>query len=557
MARKKGTAKNAVKARIYPNHHQAALLDAAFVECVRWYNIHLEWFKSRREPCEKQFAAFCASHKGDDAACKEFMKGLPWPSTSKMGWPKSIVHPNERYEKRFGKIKFVAFNMMNEAVEDDLGKAIETTRHKSCVRFASAKKRHTFCVVIKHLDSRVDAKGVKQIRIPFLSPKGMRKTEPETEWFDCRLSNDLLNTSTKQTSITVTRNHAGEYFAAIRVEQPKVARLDTGVECGVDIGVKTALVVAYNAEGETSSDYDKHAGIDIDKKTIDRIEKTIEHLQKTQSRRIKTWLRVEQSNGEHMDLTMHGKGCHSATAVYMHYKSNAFKETEHRLAQLNLKLRDIRKDFHEKTSRKLRDTADTIGLENLNVKGMLHNHCLARSVSRIGFYGMRTAIERKFGIENVRLIDRFSPSSKTCSKCGHVLTKEERSVIGFDNGARGLKVRRWTCPNCGAEHDRDENAASNIRPSIQGRNLSNENSVVGHNRCTGDSTDKTAETINTLPIESAVKSRESKDRKRKEAVPDETSASAPIEREVLACSMWESRRLDGRQLSLFELIESH
>ena len=92
-------------------------------------------------------------------------------------------------------------------------------------------------------------------------------------------------------------------------------------------------------------------------------------------------------------------------------------------------------------------------MEDLNVKGMQRNHHLAGSVGDASFGMFLTLLEYKcrwYGVNLVK-IDRFAPSSKTCRKCGCVY--------------KGLKLseRSWTCPECGAHHDRDFNAACNIK----------------------------------------------------------------------------------------------
>src|SRR5690606_32061732 len=82
----------------------------------------------------------------------------------------------------------------------------------------------------------------------------------------------------------------------------------------------------------------------------------------------------------------------------------------------------------------------------------LKNHCLAGSISDSGWSMLRTMLEYKckwYGRELV-VVDRWFPSSKTCSKCGHVAEKMP------------LNVREWSCPKCGVSHDRDVNAAINI-----------------------------------------------------------------------------------------------
>ena len=91
-------------------------------------------------------------------------------------------------------------------------------------------------------------------------------------------------------------------------------------------------------------------------------------------------------------------------------------------------------------------------MEDLNVKGMLKNHHLAKAISEVGFYKFKEILTNKALVNNkqVILVDRFYPSSKTCSNCGY-------KKIDL-----ALKDRYWVCPQCGTKHDRDINAAINI-----------------------------------------------------------------------------------------------
>ena len=92
-------------------------------------------------------------------------------------------------------------------------------------------------------------------------------------------------------------------------------------------------------------------------------------------------------------------------------------------------------------------------IEDLNVAGMLRNHCLARAISGAAWSDLRGMLEYKcdwYGHDLI-VVDRWFPSSKTCSDCGHQI------------GALPLNVREWVCPKCGVLHDRDINAARNIR----------------------------------------------------------------------------------------------
>ena len=123
-----------------------------------------------------------------------------------------------------------------------------------------------------------------------------------------------------------------------------------------------------------------------------------------------------------------------------------------KLARLHAKVADRRRDQMHKLSTRLVRENQVIVVEDLNVAGMVRNHCLARVISDAAWRMLLTFLAYKcawYGRELVK-VDRFYPSSKTCSACGHVVEHLP------------LDVRKWTCPCCNAEHDRDENAARNI-----------------------------------------------------------------------------------------------
>jgi putative transposase len=124
-----------------------------------------------------------------------------------------------------------------------------------------------------------------------------------------------------------------------------------------------------------------------------------------------------------------------------------------KLARLHERIANIRRDsLHQLTARITR-RFHTIGIEDLNVSGMLGNRRLARAIADMGFHALRRQLVYKAAWRGGRVVvaDRWYPSSKTCSGCGHMLA------------TLGLGVRRWTCPGCGAVHDRDHNAAINLR----------------------------------------------------------------------------------------------
>jgi len=132
--------------------------------------------------------------------------------------------------------------------------------------------------------------------------------------------------------------------------------------------------------------------------------------------------------------------------------SNNRCKAKAKVARAHRKVRNARQDFLHRTTTRLVRSADTIAIEDLNVAGMVRNRCLARGISDAGWGEFRRQLEYKCARAGRTLIviDRWYPSSKTCSTCGHLLAELK------------LSTRHWTCPGCRTWHDRDLNAAKNI-----------------------------------------------------------------------------------------------
>ncbi|QXD15937.1 transposase [Rhodocaloribacter litoris] len=132
--------------------------------------------------------------------------------------------------------------------------------------------------------------------------------------------------------------------------------------------------------------------------------------------------------------------------------SNNYGKARRRLAKIHARIADQRNDFIHKLTTDLVKNHDVIAVESLAVKNMMNNHCLARSISEASWGEIVRGLEYKCAWYGRTLIkvDRWFPSSKRCSDCGHI-----KETIP-------LNVHRWTCEACGVEHDRDVNAAKNI-----------------------------------------------------------------------------------------------
>ena len=123
-----------------------------------------------------------------------------------------------------------------------------------------------------------------------------------------------------------------------------------------------------------------------------------------------------------------------------------------KLAKANKKINDKKQYYLHSVSNSLINENQVICVEDLNVKGMLRNHKLAGSILEVNFGEFRRMLEYKAKWYNRKIVfvDRFYPSSKTCSHCGY----KYKDLT--------LNVRNWTCPQCHTKHDRDINAAVNV-----------------------------------------------------------------------------------------------
>jgi putative transposase len=128
-------------------------------------------------------------------------------------------------------------------------------------------------------------------------------------------------------------------------------------------------------------------------------------------------------------------------------------KSRQKVARVQRKISNCREDFLHKLSRRIVNENQVIVVENLNVKGMMQNHCLAKSIHQVG-WGMFCTMLKYKALQEGKVyqeVDRFFPSSKTCHVCLNQV------------GGLPLDIRAWTCEHCQTTHDRDINAAINLR----------------------------------------------------------------------------------------------
>jgi len=151
--------------------------------------------------------------------------------------------------------------------------------------------------------------------------------------------------------------------------------------------------------------------------------------------------------------------------------SNRREKARKRVAKIHAKIKDTRTDFLHKLSPRVVREKQTIVLEDLNTSGMVKNRKLSRAISDLGwrsFRDMLSAKSDKYG-RNFRIISRWEPTSQRCSCCGNI------------GGKKALNVREWECLFCGTFHDRDVNAAINIKVA-GGQSETSKNGRVGQRK---------------------------------------------------------------------------
>ena len=220
-------------------------------------------------------------------------------------------------------------------------------------------------------------------------------------------------------TVTISVTPSGKYFASVGLDEelPEPLTSTDGVVTGIDLGLKD-YVTCHNGNESYSV---KHP------KWLKRHERNLRHQQKQLSRRKKG--------------------------------SNRRKKARQLVASVHERLSNARQDFLHKLSRKITDESQVIVVENLNIKGMVKNRKLSKAIAQSGWGMFLNFLDYKLKHKQrvyphagvLVEIDRFFPSSKLCSNCGHKYQELE------------LSEREWTCKACNIRHSRDENAAKNIR----------------------------------------------------------------------------------------------
>jgi putative transposase len=215
-------------------------------------------------------------------------------------------------------------------------------------------------------------------------------------------------TSLNPTMVIVAREPDGRWYVTLMIDGDAPEPLpESGCAVGVDLGVKDFAVTSGGEQIANPRHLERKA------RSLARYQRRLARCQKGSANRLKAKAKV---------------------------------------ARAHRKVRDARRDFLHRASARFVRENDLIVIEDLAVRNMVRNRRLARAISDCGWGEFRRQLEYKcqrYGRELV-VLDRWYPSSKTCSACGYLLA------------GLSLSTRHWTCPSCGARHDRDINAAKNI-----------------------------------------------------------------------------------------------
>jgi putative transposase len=237
--------------------------------------------------------------------------------------------------------------------------------------------------------------------------EGDRIYLPKVGWVECVVHREIVG---KVKTVTVSRNACGQFHAAILTDdgEPLPAVSTDGKAIGIDVGLTHLAVTSDGSKFENP----RH---------LRKAEKNLKRKQRKLSRKKKG--------------------------------SNSRNKARQLVARAHERVASARRDHLHKLSHRLVSENQVIAVEGLNVKGIMSNHCLAKATGDAGWSMLTGFIAYKAARSGKAFIkcDRWYPSSKTCSECGSICDKMP------------LDVRAWTCAHCGTHHDRDINAATNIR----------------------------------------------------------------------------------------------
>ncbi|XIQ05577.1 IS200/IS605 family element RNA-guided endonuclease TnpB (plasmid) [Enterococcus faecium] len=218
-------------------------------------------------------------------------------------------------------------------------------------------------------------------------------------------------------SATISRHSSGKYYISLLCKEEIIELPKTNSTIGIDLGIMDFAILSDGQKIDNN-------------KFKSKMEKKLKREQRKLSRRA---------------LLAKNKGTNL-------FEAKNYQKQKRKVARLHEKVMNQRTDFLNKLSTEMIKNHDIICIEDLNTKGMLRNHKLAKSISDVSWSKFVTKLQYKadwYGRKIIK-VDKWFPSSQICSECGH------------KDGKKSLEIREWTCPVCHTHHDRDINASINI-----------------------------------------------------------------------------------------------
>lgn len=322
----------------------------------------------------------------------------------------------------------------------------ELTKHKKDKNWLKEVSSYSLALSILDLDDAYRRFFKKQTKFPKFKSKKKEVQKFPIRENNCYYISNYFNIEKIGKIKTKTKMNLPEGRNAIKYINPRIKYicgkwiLSFGLEVenqdkikltnnsmGIDLGVKELAIVSKGQESFVFKNINKT-------KKIKRLKSKLKHMQKVVSRKyhINNKLKVYDKNWT---------------------KSKNILEYESKIAKLQYKLSNIRKDYIHKTTTKLINMLPKrIVIEDLNISGMMKNRHLSKAIQEQNFYEFRRQIEYKAEWKEIEIViaDRFFPSSKTCSNCGNI--KKDLK----------LKDRLYKCEKCNSEIDRDINASINL-----------------------------------------------------------------------------------------------
>ena len=367
------------------------------------------------------------------------------------------IYPNKQQtiliNKTIGSSRFV-FNHFLHLWNESYSKTKKGLSYNTCSTMLPSMKKSETYAWLKEVDSIALQSSIKNLEDSFnrffkkqsKAPRFKSKKNPVQSYTTKNGSNNIQIEGNKVKlpklkwvkfansrevkgrilNATISKRPSGKYFVSLLVEETIKELPKTESSVGIDLGIKDFAI--------------------LDNGTIYNNNKFTYKMEQK--------LKREQRKLSRKQLQAKKKGINL-------FEAKNYQKQKIKVARLHEKVMNQREDFLNKVSTEIIKNHDIICIEDLNVKGMLRNHKLSKSISDVSWSSFVTKLQYKadwYGKEIIK-IDKWYPSSQICSSCG------------TNSGKKTLDIRTWTC-KCGVKHDRDINASKNIKnEGLRIRNL--------------------------------------------------------------------------------------